>query len=200
MILNSSCNSHIFIVIGVSTGTLIPKSQLYADVVRGFSGMCCLLALENEAWVKSGREPEVSWQTVLVSIPLIRKGTKWHQLYGSSMWIFSTQLQPSKMRELCALWLFDGWDLYELPQKPSGFFHSSTKTQSSAASSERCHNTSLPPRIWLLNVRERKWSGITPVRRDFPSDLLLSKECGWSKVLLLPQREFHKRTQKRIHI
>ena len=82
----------------------------------------------NGAWDYSGREPEVSWQTMSVPVSLIGKGSKWRQrfssFYGCSMWILSTKLRPSKIREWYALWPFDGWGLHELAQKPSGFFHS----------------------------------------------------------------------------
>ena len=53
-----------------------------------------------------------------------------------------------------------------------------TMTQPSAASPESCHNTLLPPRMWLLNVRERKLSGGGSTRRDFLIGLRVVHHCG----------------------
>lgn len=68
-------------------------------------------------------------------------------------------------------------------------FHSSTMTQPSRASPESCHSTSLQPRMWLLNVGERKLSAGRSTRRGFLIGLLQSRKCCLFSLLLLPQRD-----------
>ena len=58
-------------------------------------------------------------------------------------------------------------------------------TQQSAASSESCHDTLLPLRMWLLNVGERKLSGGGSPRRGFLIDLRVVRYCGSGFVKLL---------------